>query len=718
MLLAVVAAAAAAQPKFTYADIVAGRFTPNTVGGVRSTANGEFYTAIGDGGKICKYRYKTGELDCILFDPMNADWGGHPHRIFDYTLSPDEKLMLLKTDSKPLYRRSTYSSYVVANLADGSLTPVAASDSVRYARFSPDGKRVAYVLDNNIFIKTLADGTVEQITNDGRYNLVINGVPDWVYEEEWVIDDALRWSPDSRRIAFLRFDESNVKDYSLDFYGDCYPATDDLYPRKFTYKYPVAGEDNSVVSLHVCDLTDGSVSTVDIGSDPQQYVPFFGWTPDGTLYFFKINRLQNNLEIITDDLAGSQRVIYHETSDKYIDNISNDMIRFLPDGDRFIVRNETATGYSHLYMYSMNRGLLWPITAGEWNVTEIVGMADGRIWYMSTETSPLRNNLYSVKLDGSGKRCLTPDDGFYGIAPSAQCKYYLSYFSNAQTPTTVSLWDGKGRFIRMLEDNAPLKTYLAEIGYPVKEFFEFTVERDGQPVALNCYMVKPVDFDPDKKYPVLFTQYSGPGSQSVQDVWNVDWEDVLVQYGYIVVCMDPRGTGGRGEAFKKSTYGHLGELETEDFIEFARYIGGLPYVDPARLGIYGGSYGGFMALNCILHGNDVFSMAIALAPVTSWRYYDSVYTERFNSLPQLNPEGYDRPSPIFYADRLKGRLLLIHGTADDNVHPQNSFKLIHELVKADKYFDTMFYTDDNHSIRPTGRYHVRQKMLDYCLQNL
>ena len=713
-----VGACCAKQPDFTFEDIAKGRFKARNVSGVRPMADGEYYTAVAPDATISKFNYKSGDRERVLFDPGRQDWHG-VHTLSDYSLSPDEKLMLLRADSKPLYRRSCYSSYFVTDLNDGSLHSVSESDSLRYACFSPDSKYIAFVLDNNIFIKNICGGEDTKpvaVTHDGALNFVINGVPDWVYEEEWNLDYALRWSPDSRKLAFLRFDESRVKDYSIDIYGQC--DSSNIYPKTFTYKYPVAGEDNAVVSLHVFDLDHGTVSSIDLGNDPQQYVPFFGWTPNGLLYFYKINRLQNDLQVFADDLAGNQQLIYHETSDKYIDNIDDHTVTFLADGDRFVVRNETAAGYMHLYLYSIKKGLLNPITSGDWNVTEIVGIADGRVWYLSNETSPLRNNLYSIRLDGSGKRRLTSQDGIYAIAPSAGCKYYISYFSNSSTPNTVTLCDGKGKFIRLLEDNTDLKDYIASINFPVKEFFEFTVDNDGQPLPLNCYIVKPSDFDPDAKYPVLFTQYSGPGSQRVLDQWLVDWEDALVQMGYIVVCMDPRGTGGRSEDFKKLTYGHMGELETADFIALAQHVAQLPYVDPERIGIYGGSYGGFMALNCILHGNDVFSLAIAVAPVTSWRYYDSVYTERVNSLPQINPEGYDRPSPIFYADKLKGKLLIIHGTGDDNVHPQNSYKMIYELVRANKYFDTMFYTDDNHSLLPNGRMHVRQKMYDYCLQNL
>ena len=465
-------------------------------------------------------------------------------------------------------------------------------------------------------------------------------MPDWVYEEEWGLEDALRWSPDGEKLAFLRFDESGVRDYSLDLYGpDGSTPEDDVtaprYPRRFTYKYPMAGEANSAVSLHVYDLASGRTTHVDVGPERDQYLPFFGWTPAGALCFYRINRLQNHLEVFVDDLKGTRKMIYEERSDKYIDNIGMGTVTFLSDGDRFIVKNETRTGFSHLYMYSMERGFLYPLTEGEWEVRSLVCATDERVWFLSNETSPLRNNLYVVGTNGKGKRRLTKGEGTYAIAPSEGCKYYISYFSNSSTPNTVTLHDSRGRLLRTLEDNAELKEYIASVGYPVREFFTFPVTHEGRRIELNCYIVKPADFDPGGSYPVLFTQYSGPASQQVLDRWFVDWEDALVQQGYLVVCMDPRGTGGRGEWFKKLTYGQMGLLETEDQIALARYVAGLPYVDASRIGIYGWSYGGFMSLNCILKGADVFSMAISVAPVTSWRYYDSVYTERRRRIPTV-----------------------------------------------------------------------------------
>ena len=695
---------ASAQPKFDYGDIASGKFSQKSIRGLRSMNDGEHYTTM-KAGVISRYAYEgdqQGEVLCNVSELGLKGW------VDDYTFSPDEKKILFRLNSRPLYRRSHFSKYVVYDLADKSLVEVDESGDVRYALFSPTGNKVAYVKDNNIFVRDLADGGCVQVTEDGQWNHIINGMPDWVYEEEWGIDHAFCFSPDGEHIAFLKSDESRVKEFGFMKF-----LTGTTYPELFKYKYPKAGEDNSIVSLHLYSLKEGTTVRVDNKGDEDIYIPFFNWTPDGRLYYFQINRLQNNLEVILKDNQ-EQRVIYSEQDAKYIDGLSNGTITFLADSDRFLVLSERS-GYNHLYLSSVSKGGLKAVTSGEWNVTEVVCATDKRIWYLSTEGSPLRREFYSIGIDGRKKERLSDKEGTYSISPSAGCRYYISYFSNASTPNTVTLHKGDGKLIATLEDNAKLKEYIAEIQLPEKEFFTFTTPRGD---VLNAYIKKPADFDPTKKYPVLITQYSGPGSQDVRDRWTIDWEDVLVQHGYIVADCDPRGTGFRSAEFKKSTYGIMGRLETEDQIAFAEYLKTLSYVDDQRVGIYGWSYGGFMALNCILKGADTFKMAISVAPVTSWRFYDSVYTERVNGLPQTNAEGYDEPSPIGYAKNLKGKLLLMHGTADDNVHVQNAYAMVHEFVKAGKQIDMMIYTDDNHSMVPYGKVNVRQKMVEYCLENL
>lgn len=695
---------ASAQPKFTYADIAAGKFAQKSVYGLRSMNDGEHYTTR-RGSVIYRHSYADHNAKEVLLD---FDAAGVGSRIADYTFSPDESKIMFRLDSKPLYRRSHFSKYVVYDRLSQEVKEVSESGDVRYALFSPDGSKVAFVLDNNIYIKDLDQNFTYPVTEDGEWNHIINGMPDWVYEEEWGIDHAFSWSPDGSKLAFLKSDESRVKEFGFMKF-----LTDTTYPELFKYKYPKAGEENSIVSLYVYNVTDGKTERVDNQTETDLYIPFFDWTPDGKLYYFVINRLQNHLEVLM-QCGAEQKCIYEEHNEKYIDGISGSMITFLSDSKRFILQSEKS-GYSHLYLYSVEKGEIAPITSGDWNVTQVVATTDKQIWYLSTERSPLAREFYTVKINGKGKKRLSTEEGTYSITPSAGCRYYISYFSNASTPNTVTLHEGNGKLIATLEDNAALKAYIAEVGLPVKEFFTFTTPRGD---VLNAYIKKPADFDPTKKYPVLLTQYSGPGSQDVRNRWTIDWEDVLVQHGYIVVDCDPRGTGFRSADFKKSTYGIMGRLETEDQIAFAEYVKTLPYVDGERVGIYGWSYGGFMALNCILKGADTFKMAISVAPVTSWRFYDSVYTERVNGLPQTNAEGYDEPSPIGYAKNLKGKLLLMHGTADDNVHVQNSYAIVHEFVKAGKQIDMMIYTDDNHSMMPYGSVNVREKMVEYCLENL
>ena len=695
---------AAAQPRFTYDDIADGKFSAKSVSGLRSMADGEHYT-VRENGAIYRCSYaESGKKELVVrLDIFDGE-------VHDYTFSPDESKILVRLSSKALYRRSHFSHYVVYDRQSEEVVAVDESGDVRWVEFSPKGDKVAYVKGNNLYINDLEQKFTYPLTTDGEWNRIINGMPDWVYEEEWGIDNAFEWSPDGSKIAFLKSDESRVKEFGFMKY-----LTGTPYPELFQYKYPKAGEENSVVSLHLFNVADGSTTTVSHNT-PQDdlYIPFFDWTPDGRLYYYVINRLQNHLTVLLCEQGGEQRTIYEEKDEKYIDGIGLGTITFLSDSDRFLVLSE-RDGYNHLYLSSLSKGELTPVTSGEWNVTEVVCATDKKIWYLSTEGSPLRRELYTIGINGKNKKRLSTTEGTYRIAPSAGCHYYVSYFSNATTPNTVTLHKGNGKLVDTLESNAELKRYIAEVALPVKEFFTFTTERGD---VLNAYIKRPADFDENKKYPVLITQYSGPGSQDVRDRWTIDWEDALVQQGYIVVDCDPRGTGFRSAAFKKSTYGIMGRLETEDQISFARWIAQQSWADAERIGIYGWSYGGFMALNCILKGADVFKMAISVAPVTSWRYYDSVYTERVNGLPQSNAEGYDEPSPIGYAANLKGKLLLMHGTADDNVHVQNTHAMAYEFVKAGKQIDMVMYTDDNHSMVPYGRRNVRQKMVDYCLENL
>nr|WP_306506137.1 S9 family peptidase [Alistipes ihumii] len=692
-----------ARPAFDYSALRDWTFEQKTVSGVRSLSDGERYTTMSDGRVLC-FLYRTGEPAGVLFDASAAE----PRIEFtDYVLSADERRLLLTTDVEPIYRHSFTAEYWIYDRQDGSLRRLSQGGPQQQAQFSPDGSRVAFVRGGNLFVADPAAGSERQLTFDGRFNHIINGLPDWVYEEEFSFARAFAWSPDGRKIAYLRFDESRVKQYNMNRFAG------GLYPENYTFKYPKAGEQNSVVELYCCDAADGSTVRMDTGEQTDQYIPRLFWTPTGQLGFYRLNRLQNHFEVLLCDSSGASRVVYDERNDRYVERVDGRTVTFLPDGDRFVVRSE-RDGFMHLYLYSVSEGLLGRITSGEWEVTELLGIEGDRVYYLSTETSPLRRDLYTVRLDGRGKRRLTGGDGTYRIAPSRGFRYFISYFSNVRTPNRVTLHRSDGRLVRTLEDNAALRAKLDELQVPVKEFFRFAT---SEGVELNGYMVRPNGFDSSRRYPVLMTQYSGPGSQQAADRWTIGWEDVLVQQGYIVACVDGRGTGFRGEEFKKCTYGELGKYETVDQIEAARYLASLPYVDPDRIGIYGWSYGGFMALNCILKGNDVFRAAIAVAPVTSWRFYDTIYTEIYNGLPQDNPSGYDDNSPIHFADRLKGKLLIAHGTGDDNVHIQNTYEMITRLVEYDKPFELYVYPDRNHGMGPS-RHHLMERCIEFVQRNL
>ena len=691
------------QAQNEYAEIARLRSLNRRVGGIRSMNDGEHYTVV-EQGDIVRYAYAAeGPGEKLLPGPL-------PAAISDYAFSPDEQRILVAAGREPIYRHSYTSAYFLAE--GGSLRPVLTeAQAPRDASFSPDGSSILYSDRNDLYLYTIADGRTRRLTSDGEWNAIINGTADWVYEEEFGLTRAYAFSPDGGRVAFLRFDERAVPTMELMRYGGR------LHNEAFSFKYPKAGEPNSTVQLFVIDLATGRRERIDTGPETDQYLPRIGFTPDGRLWFHRLNRRQNTFEVVLCEPHGALHTIYEERAQQYVERVDDGTITFV-DKDRFLVRQESHTGFMHLYLYGIRSGLIAQVTKGEWEVTEVVGTTPKRVWFLSTETSPLRRNLYSVALNGRDKRRLTPDDGFYTIAPSRGMKYYISTFSSATTPNRIEICTGEGVPVRTLETNRELQAELAAAERPVKEFFAFVTERGD---TLNAYIVRPRGFDPSQRYPVLLTQYSGPGSQTVADRWSLDWEDALVDKGYIVVAADGRGTGFRGERFKKQTYGRLGALEVEDQLSLARHMAAQPWVDADRIGIYGWSYGGFMALSCALRGHGLFRMAIAVAPVTSWRFYDTIYTEIYNNLPRFNAAGYDDNSPLRFArllDDRRTRLLLIHGLADDNVHFQNTAEMARELNRAGKKYDMMVYPDQNHSMMPDDTYNVRQKMIDYTLEHL
>ena len=629
--------------------------------------------------------------------------------ILSFDKSPDGTMAIYElwdggSPRKEIYRHSFTSTYYIS-FPDGSKLKI---DDVRDISFSPNSKLLAMGYNNDIFIYDLTTDKIYPITTNGEWNHIINGTTDWVYEEEYGFTKAYAFSPDSKEIAYLMFDESRVKEFEMMRYDA------ELYNKAYRFKYPKAGEENSTVRLFVYNIAEKTTREIEVGAERDQYIPRIDYTPAGELFYYRVNRLQNNFEVVLVKNDGTQQTIYNEQDECYVERPNVATITFIDD-DRFIVREETSTGWFHLYLHSISKGRLNAITSGEWEVTEIVGLTPNNksIYYMSTEQSPLERHLYVVNIDGSNKQCLLSKPGYWRVYPSADMKYFAAEHSATDCYPTAAVYNTKGKEVRSLMLDEPS----TEAPDYQRNYYTFTTERGDE---LQYFLIYPADFDPTKQYPVLLTQYSGPGSQQIENRYTTDWEETLARNGYIIACCDARGTGFRGEAYKKVTYANLGYAEVEDQISFARHLAQENFVDASRIGIYGWSYGGFMALGCALKGDGLFKMAIAVAPVTSWRFYDSIYTEIYNGLPQENPEGYDNNSPINFADRLSDntRLLIIHGTADDNVHFQNAMEMCRALNREGKQYDMMVYPDQNHSMRPDDMGNIRQKMVDYCLTNL
>ncbi|MBC5774450.1 S9 family peptidase [Pontibacter sp. KCTC 32443] len=677
-----------------------GTFRAQSVYGVNWMKDGQYYssTVADDQNKvtdIVKYDVTTGKPVSTIIEGENLKPAGSstPIQFDGYTFSSDEKKVLFSTDTEQIYRRSSKAEFYIYDIASKKLTKLSDGGKQLYATFSPDAQRVAFAREGNMFVTDLSNMKETQITTDGKYNSIINGYADWVYEEEFSFAQGFHWSPDGKKIAFYTFDETNVPEFNMQMWGE-------LYPQDYKFKYPKPGEANSKVKVSVYDVASGKTVKMDTGNEEDIYIPRIKWTNNPNLLSIqRMNRLQNTLEILhANATTGKADVVLKETDKAYID-ITDDLT-YLKDGKNFIHTSE-KDGFNHLYLYNMKGKLVRQITKGNWEVSSYVGFDEknDRLYFMSTEVSPLDRHLYSISSKGKNKKRLTTEAGTHNINMSADFKYYLDYASAANVPTTVSLHTAKdGKQIKMLEDNAKLKNTLAQYDIAKQEFFKMKTT-DG--TELNGYMIKPTDFDPKKKYPVLMFVYGGPGSQTVTNSWggaNYLWFQVLANKGIIVVSVDNRGTGARGAEFKKVTYANLGKYEIEDQIEAAKWLGNQSYVDKNRIGIWGHSFGGYMTLLGLTKGNGVFAAGIAVAPVTNWRYYDTIYTERFLKKPQDNAAGYDDNSPLFFADKLQGELLLIHGTGDDNVHFQNAVAMQDALISANKQFESFYYPNRNHGV--------------------
>jgi len=706
---------------FTLDDLMKKRiFSSASVEGLKSMNDGVHYTTLSDDyRKLEKFSYKTGEKVTTILN-LDDFPDAEIKMIVDYEFSADESRLLIQSDYEPLYRRSFKADYYIFDIAARSFSKLSANGKQQLATFSPDGMKLAFVRENNLFIADPANGTELKITNDGKFNEIINGAPDWVYEEEFEFNKAFTWSADSKNLAWIKFDERGVKMFNMTMFQGQKPAMDEnsLYPANSQFKYPKAGEDNSIVSVHIYNLASGKTLPADIGLETDQYIPRILFTEDPSmLAILRLNRLQNKLEILKANVGtGQSEVIYAEENNCYIDESNFDNLRFLPDGKHFIVTSE-RDGWNHLYLYDMQGVPVRQLTTGNFDVTGFYGFDPAKkvFYYQAAGVSPLQREVYSVTMGGKIST-LSTEKGTNSADFSKTFKYYIGAWSSAASPAVYSLFDISGKQIRVLEANTDLRAKLDEYKPSLKEFFTFTTTEN---VTLNAWVIYPPDFDKTKKYPVLMNQYSGPNSQEVLDQWGLGFDEYIAQQGYIVMCVDPRGTGGRGEAFRKVTYLQLGKYETIDQVEAAKYAAALPYVDGNRIGIWGWSYGGFISSSCLLKGGNVFKMGIAVAPVTNWRYYDNIYTERFMRKPQDNPEGYDQNSPLFFADKLVGKLLLVHGTADDNVHVQNTLELSERLVQAGKQFDQMLYTNRNHGIYGGNtRLHLFTLIEDYLKENL
>lgn len=692
-------------------------FMPKGAQGFNAMKDGIHYTDLeqeGNNQNIVKYDLKSGKKVAVLVKGENVKVGDKAIDISSYSFSPDETKLFFSTDAEGIYRRSATELNYVYDLKTGKTTELSSNGKQMFATFSPNGNKVAFVRDNNLFIKDLDANKETQVTFDGKNNEIKNGWADWVYEEEFSKANYFEWNADGSKLAFVRFDESRVKEYSFDTYNN------NLYPDKVTFKYPKAGEDNSILSVHIYDLASAKTNTVDIGKETDIYIPRIQWTTDkNTLSVQRMNRLQNKLELLyANAIDGSTKAVLTEESKTYID-ITDDLT-FLPNNKGFIWSSE-KDNFNHLYHYDNNGKLIKQITSGNWDVISFKGFDEktNTLFYISTENGQINRDIYSIKLDGSSKKRLSTQDGTSDAEFSKGFKYYVSSYSNANTPHVYELHSADGKLIKVLEDNADLKAKMKEYTLSKKEFFTF---KTSEGVELNGWMMKPHNFDPNKKYPVYMFAYNGPGSNECNNAWETFdfwWHSLLNQEGYMVVCVDGRGTLGRGREFKHSTYLQLGKLETIDQIETAKYLGSLSYVDKNRIGFQGWSFGGYLASLLISKGADHFKAAIAVAPVTNWKWYDNIYTERFLRKPADNKSGYEDNSPVNFTKKIKGKFLLVHGSGDDNVHYQNAMELAASLVKNNVPFDFMTYPNKNHGIYGGyTRTHLYNKMLKFVKENL
>jgi dipeptidyl-peptidase-4 len=715
-LLLLVCISVFAQQKITVEEMYSGAYRAKGMDELQSMKNTNQYTVLNSDRasrsmQIDLYDFATLNKTATLIDTKN--FPDLSNGIDSYSFSSDEKTILIANNSNPIFRHSFTADYFLYNTATKQLSKL--FDQVQEPTLSPDGKKIAFAKDNDLYVYDIASKKITQITTDGKKNSIINGITDWVYEEEFAFVRAFDWSADSKKIAFIRFDESDVPEFSMSIFHK------ELYPKVETFKYPKAGEKNSVVSLHVYDVASASVKPVNLGNYNDFYIPKIQWTSDANvLSAIVLNRHQDNLDLLfIDGNTAAAKVVLNEKDKAYVD-VTDKVLTYLKDNS--FIWNSEKDGFNHIYLYDKNGKLKNQVTQGNWEVTAYYGFNEKSktVFYQSVENGSINRDIYRIGLDGKNKKRLSSETGTHEATFSPNFDLFIDKFSSATIPTAYTLNEAKaGKQVKVIEDNHELAAKLKNYNLSAKEFFVLKTDKGNQ---LNAWILKPKDFDASKKYPVLMFQYSGPGSQQVNNDWNSTddyWFQMLAQQGYIIACVDGRGTGYKGAAFKKVTQKELGKYEVEDQIDAAKVIGNYPYVDKSRIGIWGWSYGGFMASNCLLKGADVFKMAIAVAPVTNWRFYDSIYTERYMQTPQENPTGYDDNSPINHVNKLKGKLLLIHGSGDDNVHVQNSMQMMEALIQANKQFDSQIYPDKNHGIYGgKTRIQLFNKLTNFIKENL
>lgn len=712
--------------KVTLQDVAQGTYRASGIYGIKPMLDGEHYTQISsDRKRIVKYSFKTGEEVETIFDVTTAR-DCSLTSFDDYIMSPDERLILIQTETNPIYRRSFTAVYYIYNVRNNKLEPLSNNGPQQVPLFSPDGNQIAFVRNNNIYlVKLLFNNSESQVTKDGEYNKVLNGIPDWVYEEEFGFNRAFDFSADSKMLAYIRFDESAVKMFSFPWYKGMAPEKMqyETYPGSYDYKYPKSGMQNSLVSVHTFDIKSKVTRTMDLQLDKEDYIPRIRFTSDPEkLAIMVLNRHQNRFDLyFANPRSTLCKVAIRDEAPQYIKEQAYANIEFF---DKNIVMMSERDGYNHLYLYTIGGNLVKQITKGDFEVKDFLGWDQNAnvFYYTSNEESPLRTAVY--KIDAKGKKTkLSTHVGTNSAIFSHSMKYYINTYSSISTPTRITINNNQGKELKTLMDNAALKEKVARLNMPIKEFFTFTTS-DG--VKLNGWMMKPANFNPNKKYPVIMHQYSGPGSQQVIDRWNIGsfsdggmFEAYMCDKGFVMVCVDGRGTGGRGAAFEKCTYMFLGVKEAKDQVETAKYLGTLPFVDKNKIGIWGWSFGGYTTLMSMSEGTPVFRAGVAIAAPSDWKFYDTVYTERFMRTPKENGDGYVASSAILRADKLHGSLLLIHGTADDNVHFQNCAEYSEALVQANKQFDMQIYTNRNHGIAGGNtRNHLMNRVANFFMEEM